>query len=261
MKHKNKTNVWLNGVIAIFVLGFILNVPGMGRANPVRADGFKTNPGTFRSPTASQDFQVFLPLAYKNYPPIPDTPVLSAIVNPGSQPDYTLSWSSALRASSYVLEEDDNLAFSSPAVKYNGSALSWLALGKSAGTYYYRVKAVNSWGNSGWSNVQSTTVAPPQTSVYVINNVGCTLCYEITNTGIGRKCFSSWTNFYGTFPSGTYSYSASATCCGNAAGTKTFTGGTYDHTFTCIGSSASSANPSGLQCNLSLEYLIQPVGK
>jgi hypothetical protein len=62
------------------------------------------------------------------------------------------------------LEEDDNVAFSSPETRHTGPGTSWNAGGKAAGTYYYRVKASNSVGHSGWSNVRSVVVQPPTPS-------------------------------------------------------------------------------------------------
>lgn len=181
---------------------------------------------------------VYLPVILYDYPPIPTTPVLYPINNPTGDKNYTVSWSTANRADSYVLEEDDNQAFNSPVTRYNGSFTSWSALGKPDGTYFYRVKAHNSWGDSGWSNVHSTTVVPPpppQTTVYVINNLACSVCYEIIGTGIGQKCFTSeTTTLYGTFPTGTYSWSASSTCCGSGGGKETFAAGTKSVTFTCV---------------------------
>jgi hypothetical protein len=94
----------------------------------------------------------------KVWPPIPDVPVLYDINNPDGDGNYTVSWSTAARATSYTLEEDDHSAFSSPTAQYSGSGTSWTASGKEIGTYYYRVRASNSWGNSGWSNVQLVSV-------------------------------------------------------------------------------------------------------
>lgn len=104
--------------------------------------------------------QLFFPILLKEYPPVPATPVLNAIDNPDQDGNYTVSWQAAERADSYSLEEDDNSSFSSPTVVYSGTGTSWTvpAPGKSAGTYYYRVIAGNEYGNSLYSQTQSTTV-------------------------------------------------------------------------------------------------------
>ncbi|MGC9347780.1 MAG: hypothetical protein ACP5JG_06550 [Anaerolineae bacterium] len=175
---------------------------------------------------------VLLPLVMKRCPPIPDTPVLNAIHNPDGDGYYAVSWGAAYLADTYVLQEDDNAAFSSPTQRYSGSGTSWNASGKSPGTYYYRVKAVNAWGDSGWSNTEQVTVSPPMASVSVQNDTGGTLCYEIDGTGIGERCYSSGTHFYGSFPAGTYTWHASARC-GSAGGTKYYGAGKYTHRFWC----------------------------
>jgi predicted secreted protein len=228
----------------------------------VRAtDGSSTteaNNGTWWSFTVGQGYQVYLPIVSRNYPPIPDTPVLAPINNSAGSNSYSVSWNSAYLATSYVLQEDDNQVFSSPLTRYNGSSTSWTASSKPAGTYYYRVKAHNSWGDSGWSNIQSTTVLPPPSTVYVQNDLSCTLCYELLNTGIGKKCFSPGKYLYGTFPSGTYTYKVTSSCCGNTSGTKTFSGGTYTHRFYCLGSRELAPNGTMLQCELTPDVLFHP---
>ncbi|MCP4541012.1 MAG: DNRLRE domain-containing protein [Chloroflexi bacterium] len=108
---------------------------------------------------------IYLPIIMKRYPPVPYTPVLNAISNSGNDGDYTVDWEPADLADTYTLEEDDNSSFSSPTTQHTGSGTSWSASDHAVGTYYYRVKATNSWGDSSWSNVQSTQVSPP-TKVY-----------------------------------------------------------------------------------------------
>ena len=101
---------------------------------------------------------LYLPLVMRRWPPLPETPVLNAISNPDGDDVYTVSWGTADLASTYTLQEDDNSSFSNPTTRYTGSGTSWNASGQSIGTYYYRVRANNSWGSSGWSNVRSVTV-------------------------------------------------------------------------------------------------------
>ena len=106
-------------------------------------------------------YRTYLPLVMKRWPPIPDTPVLNPISNSTNGPNYTVSWQPASLASTYTLQEATNANFTSVATRYSGTDTSWSAANKPVGTYYYRVKATNSWGDSGWSNVQQTTVLPP----------------------------------------------------------------------------------------------------
>jgi hypothetical protein len=91
----------------------------------------------------------------------PGTPTLYAIDNADGDGSYTVSWSAAARASSYVLQEDTDSGFASPTKVYEGSNTSWGATGKAARTYYYRVRAWGPTGPSEWSNTRSVTVLPP----------------------------------------------------------------------------------------------------
>jgi len=175
---------------------------------------------------------VYLPLVARRWPPIPDVPVLNPIYNSDGDGYYTVDWEPAYLAETYVLQEDDNAAFSSPTQRYDDSGTYWSATGKGPGTYYYRVKARNTWGDSGWSVVRQVTVVPPRAEVYVENNTGGTLCYEVYGTGIGERCYSSGTHFYGSFPSGTYTYRASA-WCGSIEESKYFPAGEVTHQFWC----------------------------
>ncbi len=196
----------------------------------VEDTGGLTDSDTFR--VTVEPYSVYLPLVMKRYPPIPDTPVLNPINNPDGDGTYAVSWSTAYLAETYVLQEDDNAAFSSPTQRYSGSSTSWNASGKSPGTYYYRVKASNTWGDSSWSNVRQVTVSPPRSEVYVQNDTGGKLCYEVYGTGIGERCFSSGRHFYGSFPSGTYRWHASARC-GSASGSEYYPAREFVHRFWC----------------------------
>ncbi len=79
---------------------------------------------------------------------------------------------------------------------------------------------------------RTRTPIPSSATVYVRNNTGGTLCYEIKNTGIGQKCFGGGDSLYGSFSPGTYAWTVSAVC-GNASGTANFPAGTWLHSFTC----------------------------
>jgi uncharacterized repeat protein (TIGR01451 family) len=143
--------------------------------------------------------EIYLPLLMRHYPPIPDTPVLNPISNPGGDGNYTVDWNAAALADKYILQEDDNAKFKSPTKRYEGTSTSWSATNKSAGTYYYRVKASNSYGDSGWSSVRSVTVKPP-TTFYPVADAFVAQGYPGTNygntwdmwAGYGKKaCFGT----------------------------------------------------------------------
>lgn len=88
--------------------------------------------------------------------------------------------------------------------------------------------------------VPTSTPSPaPRASVYVNNETGGNLCYEVQGTGIGRQCFSSGLHYYGSFPAGTYSWRASARC-GSTGGTRYFAAEDYVVRFWCSASAASS---------------------
>jgi photosystem II stability/assembly factor-like uncharacterized protein len=103
---------------------------------------------------------IYLPVILRRPPSAPPTPTLYEISNPDGDGNYTVSWSTASGASSYTLQEDDNSGFGSPATVYTGSGTSTSISGKPTGTYYYRVRASNSYGSSGWSATRSVVVSP-----------------------------------------------------------------------------------------------------
>lgn len=101
---------------------------------------------------------LYLPLILKDAGP-PSTPTLYDIDNADGDGAYTINWSTSSLAVNYSLEEDDDTSFSSPTVVYSGSGVTKAMVGKSLGTYYYRVKAHNSFGSSEWSAVKSASVS------------------------------------------------------------------------------------------------------
>jgi hypothetical protein len=175
---------------------------------------------------------VYLPLVLNRFPFIPDVPELYAISNDDGDGDYLVSWSMSEGATAYTMQEATNIDFSNATTAYVGPNTSKSFSGKDVGTYHYRVRASTAETNSDWSNVQVTTVLPPMAEVSVENDTGGQLCYQVDNTGIGQKCFSSGTHYYGTFPAGTYTWRASANC-GSASGSRNYEPGVYTHRFWC----------------------------
>ena len=98
-----------------------------------------------------------LPLVMHRHPPLPDRPTLLPIDNADEDGDYAVAWQASLRADTYELEErrdeDDR------AVAYRGAATDTSVLGRPAGVYTYRVRALNGWGYGLWSDERATTVA------------------------------------------------------------------------------------------------------
>ena len=89
---------------------------------------------------------------------MPASPALQAIDNPGGLSSYTVNWSPAAGAESYVLEQAGDVAFSSTVVVYEGPLTSHSLAGQQPTRYFYRVKARNLWGDSTWSNVEQIDV-------------------------------------------------------------------------------------------------------
>jgi hypothetical protein len=67
-------------------------------------------------------------------------------------------WSAAAGAESYVLERATGPGFGDATQVYAGPATEYSAASAGIATYFYRVKARNAWGDSGWSNVQVVEV-------------------------------------------------------------------------------------------------------
>ncbi len=84
--------------------------------------------------------------------------LLNAISPPGDNADCTVSWNAAYLTETYVLQEATDSDFSDATVIYTGAATSHIVASRGIARYYYRIKAHNSWGDSGWSNVQSVDV-------------------------------------------------------------------------------------------------------
>jgi hypothetical protein len=175
---------------------------------------------------------LYLPVVLNNFPFIPDAPVLEPIDNQDGDGYYDISWSTSEGAISYTLQEAKQSDFSDAVTVYSGAGTIAYIGGKAVGTYYYRVQAASADTVSVWSNVQQAVVLPPMSEVYVENNTGGQLCYTVEDTGIGQKCFSGGTHYYGSFPAGTYSWRASASC-GTDSGTEDYEAGIFTHEFWC----------------------------
>jgi len=112
----------------------------------------------------SLSYVYFVPPRDSSVPPCTPTsvltPTLYAISNPDGDGNYTVDWSDVTGALTYTLHEDDNAGFTSPITRYTGGTSRVAVNGQPVGTWYYRVKATNASGESGWSSVQSITVNP-----------------------------------------------------------------------------------------------------
>jgi YD repeat-containing protein len=95
-------------------------------------------------------------------PAIPSAaPSLSAPANSNTG-GYTVSWTGVTGATAYTLQQQIN-GGAWQTVEYTAST-TWSAVGKSNGTYGYRVQACNSSGCGPWSGIASVVVALAPTS-------------------------------------------------------------------------------------------------
>jgi serine protease AprX len=168
----------VNNVESVYVQS-----PGVGQWT-VRVDGVNVPQGPqpfalvvtgYFGPPLVFDHTAYLPLVLKNVgvaPVPPAAPTLNPIDNADGDGNYTVSWTASAGATNYLLQEDDNAAFSSPVTAFSGAATSTAISGKPVGTYYYRVRAANVYGVSAWSNIRSVVVAsaPAAPTLNPINN-------------------------------------------------------------------------------------------
>jgi hypothetical protein len=63
---------------------------------------------------------------------------------------FLISWSSVSNATKYELQRATVDTFADAVNVYEGSSTSWIQPGLPSGDYFYRVRAKNSCGTSGW---------------------------------------------------------------------------------------------------------------
>lgn len=93
-----------------------------------------------------------------NAPGFPADPVLDPINNSDGNGTYYVEWDAVSGALDYTLQEATNIHFDENVVDYYDATSPKLVSGKSVGTYYYRLMAHNTEGDSRWSNIVSATV-------------------------------------------------------------------------------------------------------
>ncbi len=104
------------------------------------------------------DYRFYLPNVERRYPPIPDMPVLEPIQISGRQNSYTVQWRSAYLANSYALQEARTADFRDAVLLGETTQTLWNIYNRQPGTYYYRIKARNQYGETDWTAPQSVTV-------------------------------------------------------------------------------------------------------
>ncbi len=119
---------------------------------------------------------------------VPSTP--DSITYPATDSDgiFTVGWTSASGATSYTLEQSTSATFSSPTTVYAGASTSYSQTGLGSGTYYFRVRAANSCGSSGWRTGEAMAVTAASSCTTLTSGVGVNVtvatgdekCYIIT---------------------------------------------------------------------------------
>ncbi|MHC4781115.1 MAG: DUF4082 domain-containing protein, partial [Planctomycetota bacterium] len=64
--------------------------------------------------------------------------------------NYTVNWAASTGAWTYDLQEATNSSFTGATTVYTGANTSYGVTGKTTGTFWYRVRATNAAGSSGW---------------------------------------------------------------------------------------------------------------
>jgi len=118
------------------------------------------------------DLMVFATNYGKVMVPILNDPGISV----SSSTSYTVSWTPVSGATSYVLQEDKYSNFNKPQEYIlTGTSRKFSHISTSTTTYYYRVAAVDSCGQSGWSNVEDIIINCTLPSAPTLSDPGTTL--------------------------------------------------------------------------------------
>jgi predicted phage tail protein len=92
--------------------------------------------------------------------PTPATPTLTAPANGAKTADNTptFTWNTVAYATSYDILVDNNSTFVSPEASNTGALTNFTPGALADGIYYWRVRASNVIGNSGWSSARSVII-------------------------------------------------------------------------------------------------------
>lgn len=90
------------------------------------------------------------PYSFAYINPLPQLPASIEVPEESDTGDYTISWGVAVDADYYELQESTNSIFSGATTVYTGTLRTYDASDMDLGTYYYRVRGVNIYGNGPW---------------------------------------------------------------------------------------------------------------
>lgn len=160
---------WVIAILALCLAGPVLASanragPAMAKApDPLQQVRYPAEgPRFVGNGVASTSVTLCLPIILNGWPSVLPSPVLDPIDNGDQDNRYTVSWAWPQDAEDVVLQEADDPSFSAVRVVFQGSSTSWTvpSPGKTPGTYYYRLKAQSSLGESAWSSPQQVTIHP-----------------------------------------------------------------------------------------------------
>ncbi len=128
-------------------------------------------------------------IALSNFPCDQQPPEIpSSISYPASDGDgiFTVSWPSALRAETYNVQRANNSLFTGAISVYDGPATLFQQSNLFTGTFYYRVRALNDCGASGWKTggaISVTSFPPRPNSIsYAASSCGGSLAITWTSS-------------------------------------------------------------------------------
>lgn len=144
--------------------------------------------------------------------PYPETPSTISYPSTDSDGTFTISWSAVLGATGYTLQQAKDSSFTTERVTLvdNLDVTSYDETGLDDGTYYYRVRAENSCGSSGWRTggeiVVDSTVNKPSvtTGPAIVNKRSATLTGTVNPNGFETTVWFEWgeTTAYGNMTTG-----------------------------------------------------------
>jgi len=151
------------------------------------------------------------PLAALQAHTAPLAPVLAPISNAAGASAYLIDWSDVPFAATYTLQEADNPLFSAPNPYEDLLSSQLQVTGRVGGTWYYRVRATNSYGASPWSGTQLTTVRPAAPVLSPIPNSGNLDEYQLNwSAVVGATGYRLEESDDGTFADPTTRYQGDA---------------------------------------------------
>ncbi|MAO65160.1 MAG: hypothetical protein CL666_09190 [Balneola sp.] len=112
------------------------------------------------------------PYNFTTYIPLPGAPLLGSVETYRNRLDFVnMEWRQAIYAREYRAELSADEAFGSMTDTYEGRDTSAVMNGVDEGkTYYWRVRAVNTTGNSEWSEVSTFVILAPPTALEITQN-------------------------------------------------------------------------------------------